>query len=229
LLTMLLGLIVLYIFKERHRKGLIHSRRNYQRLFDQTLVSIWTEDITDVAHYLEDLYQSGVSDLRAYLLEHPAEVFEIGSKVKVTNLNDVTFDMFRIENRDISAISFADYIPESAIDVLIDFIVSIWEGKARFEAEMTYRRGDGSEFPALVAIQLPSDKNDLKNVPVSIVDITERKRAEEENKSLTQRLLLATSSARLGVWDWNVRENTMVWDDRMFELFGVTRRDPQQY
>ena len=54
-------------------------------------------------------------------------------------------------------------------------------------------------------------------------DITERKQAEEERRSQSQRLLLATSSAALGVWDWNVRENTMTWDDRMFELYGISR------
>lgn len=54
-------------------------------------------------------------------------------------------------------------------------------------------------------------------------DITERKQAEEHLKNESQRLLLATSSARLGVWDWNVLENTILWDDRMFELYGITR------
>jgi len=54
-------------------------------------------------------------------------------------------------------------------------------------------------------------------------NITARKKAEEENERLTDRLLLSTRAAQLGVWDWNVRENTMVWDDRMFELYGVTR------
>jgi len=62
---------------------------------------------------------------------------------------------------------------------------------------------------------------------VSIVvlsyDITERRQAEEQLENLTQRLRLATDSAHLGVWDWNVRDNVMVWDDRMFELYGITR------
>ena len=55
------------------------------------------------------------------------------------------------------------------------------------------------------------------------IEIAGRKSEEEQIKSLSRRLLLATSSAHLGVWDWNVRDNTMVWDDRMFELYGITR------
>ena len=48
--------------------------------------------------------------------------------------------------------------------------------------------------------------------------------AKEELVTVSQRLLMATESARLGVWDWNVREDIMFWDDRMYELFGVDRQ-----
>jgi PAS domain S-box-containing protein len=55
----------------------------------------------------------------------------------------------------------------------------------------------------------------------SIRDITERKKNEEDIIRLSQRLRLATTSASLGVWDWNVPENTMIWDEHMFELYGI--------
>ena len=54
-------------------------------------------------------------------------------------------------------------------------------------------------------------------------DISDRKETEEKLNSISQRLLLAASSAQLGIWDWNIRENTMVWDDRMYELYGIGR------
>jgi PAS domain S-box-containing protein len=37
------------------------------------------------------------------------------------------------------------------------------------------------------------------------------------------RLKLATASGQLGIWDWNVKDNLLLWDDRMFELFGIDR------
>jgi PAS domain S-box-containing protein len=51
----------------------------------------------------------------------------------------------------------------------------------------------------------------------------DRRAAEEELRITTQRLLLATSSGHLGVWDWDVQGNVMVWNDRMFELYGISR------
>ena len=55
----------------------------------------------------------------------------------------------------------------------------------------------------------------------AFTNITERKKAEEHLIKVSQRLLLATSSAELGVWEWNVRENSIDWDGRMFDLYGI--------
>jgi PAS domain S-box-containing protein len=65
-------------------------------------------------------------------------------------------------------------------------------------------------------------------------DITERKRAEDELRTLTQRLSLATRAASMGVWELNLSRNTAIWDDMMFQIFGipkktrVTRKDWEQ-
>lgn len=53
-------------------------------------------------------------------------------------------------------------------------------------------------------------------------DVTERKKIEEQLEVLSRRLQLATKSAGMGIWDWDVVGNTMVWDDRMMELYGYT-------
>ncbi len=38
---------------------------------------------------------------------------------------------------------------------------------------------------------------------------------------LSQRLALAADSARIGVWDYHVKENRLVWDKWMYALYGV--------
>jgi len=55
------------------------------------------------------------------------------------------------------------------------------------------------------------------------VDITERKRTEEALRMMTQRLQLATASGRLGIWEWEIPTNSLIWNDRMFELYGLDR------
>jgi len=47
--------------------------------------------------------------------------------------------------------------------------------------------------------------------------------AKEKAEDSEYRLKLATASGRLGIWDWNLIENSMDWNDRMFELYGITK------
>ncbi len=62
-----------------------------------------------------------------------------------------------------------------------------------------------------------------KRVLVGVVrDISERKQAEARLLEMTERLRLATNSAKAGVWDWNLRTGELIWDARMLELYGLT-------
>ncbi|BAY64946.1 multi-sensor hybrid histidine kinase [Calothrix brevissima NIES-22] len=60
-------------------------------------------------------------------------------------------------------------------------------------------------------------------------DITARKRsqaqlqaAEIQLRNLSDRLKLAVTSAKIGIWDWDLLNDSIVWDERMYELFGVS-------
>ena len=52
-------------------------------------------------------------------------------------------------------------------------------------------------------------------------DISDRKAAEEALRAYSQRLALASRSGGIGVWEWNFRSNSLVWDERMRRLYGV--------
>jgi PAS domain S-box-containing protein len=70
-------------------------------------------------------------------------------------------------------------------------------------------------------------KRKTDGTPLRVVgthaDITERRRAEEGSARLAERLQVATDSAGLGVWEWDIDAGRMLWDDRMFTLYGRDR------
>lgn len=49
----------------------------------------------------------------------------------------------------------------------------------------------------------------------------ERYRAEKELKKLKERFELAINSANIGIWDWHIRNNKLIWDKNMFELYEL--------
>ena len=52
-------------------------------------------------------------------------------------------------------------------------------------------------------------------------DITERKRAEESVGYSAERLALATKTAGVGTWDYDIASKRLVWDDQMYRLYGM--------
>ncbi|WP_343488190.1 PAS domain-containing protein [Allomuricauda sp. d1] len=56
-------------------------------------------------------------------------------------------------------------------------------------------------------------------------DIDEKKRAQIKYNEASKRLALATNEAKIGIWDYNVVDNILVWDDNMFKLYGLKKTD----
>ncbi|MFM8875972.1 MAG: PAS domain S-box protein, partial [Anaerolineae bacterium] len=55
----------------------------------------------------------------------------------------------------------------------------------------------------------------------TLLDVTGRKQAEIKQQQLTERLDLAARSAHIGIWDWDIQKNEIVWDDQMYALYGL--------
>jgi|GEM_PF-1149130 len=58
---------------------------------------------------------------------------------------------------------------------------------------------------------------------ITIRDMTERNNAADALRQLSERLSLATRAGGVGIWDFDVVNNTLTWDDQMFALYGVGR------
>ena len=56
-------------------------------------------------------------------------------------------------------------------------------------------------------------------------DVTYIKELEDERGLLNDRFKLVLAAIKFGVWDWNLETNTLVWDDSMYELFGVSKKE----
>jgi diguanylate cyclase (GGDEF)-like protein/PAS domain S-box-containing protein len=53
----------------------------------------------------------------------------------------------------------------------------------------------------------------------------EQKRLDHLLRQSRERLALATESAGIGIWDWDLTANRMLWDGRMCELYGIREQE----
>jgi two-component system cell cycle sensor histidine kinase/response regulator CckA len=98
-------------------------------------------------------------------------------------------------------------------------------GESVSNAEYCLRRKDtGEAWCGSFSFGPIRDKSGaIVGIVVVARDITERKQAEAELVKTNLRLELAARSGHLGIWEWDIVSDSLTWDDRMFELYGISR------
>ncbi|MFO8066547.1 MAG: response regulator [Bacteroidales bacterium] len=56
-------------------------------------------------------------------------------------------------------------------------------------------------------------------------DISEQKKIQAQLKQLSERLVLATTSVGIGIWDYNLTNKTLVWEPEMYKLHNLKPND----
>ncbi len=94
--------------------------------------------------------------------------------------------------------------------------------KPTFQIEFRLRCQDGSYKWVLSRGQATWDN---EGTPIRIVgihqDISDRKRTEANLREVTQRLALATNAAQIGIWELDLQNQRLIWDDWMHTLYNV--------
>ncbi len=95
-------------------------------------------------------------------------------------------------------------------------------GKTVDNSERELLRADKSRMPIIKTVKRIQLKGQEKLLEC-FVDVSERTRAEAALARIAERLSLATRAGGVGVWDYDLINNRLLWDDQMFRLYGLTR------
>ena len=92
------------------------------------------------------------------------------------------------------------------------------------ECEFTYLSKAADRIPVSVSMTalFTHDQELLGFVAIS-KNLSERQKAEAELRRLSERLSLAVTAGKIGIWDWDIPNNHLGWNERMYELYGVSQ------
>ena len=97
-----------------------------------------------------------------------------------------------------------------------------------FMGERELVRRDGSLLPTLLYTATELDSHGrVIGTRAMFVDITERKKAEEAIRKSEEMLELALQGADIGLWDWNLKTGTAVWNERATRMIGYSLEELQ--
>ena len=180
----------------------------FRSLYDNAPVALWEQDWSAVRAALGEPDLSGVADLAAHLQARPAELRRLASLVRILDVNAAALAQVGAPERtaaqaraqahaqspDGAGLGLAQNFDDSALPAFARALAALAGGAHLFACESSFRRLDGvARQNELTLLVMPGHEHSLDFVIVSTLDITERKRMNDEL------LLLATTDFLTGL------------------------------
>lgn len=197
------------------------SEARFRNLFENSEVSIWDEDLSEVYLALDQLKKSGVTDLRGYCEKHPDYVRDLAAGVKVNRVNAATLTLFNAQHENEFLSQIDTSFGPGAMDVLIDSLCAYWDNKSLFRSEANYKTLDGQSIQGFISYRIPDSQIGYKNIAITIVDISDRKQALQALVDNQELLKEAQAMAQIGNWELDPVTMKAVWSEEVFLMFGI--------
>ncbi|MEO7410757.1 MAG: ATP-binding protein [Sphingomicrobium sp.] len=132
-------------------------------------------------------------------------------------------DIFGYTKNELERLTFQDITHPDDLALDLDHVRALLEGHGTaYQMEKRYLHRDGHHVWCLLSVSIVRSDDGAPEYFISKVqDISQRKSDEIERATLTERLMLATRAGGVGVWEWEIASGTLIWDARMFELYGI--------
>lgn len=165
--------------REQARRELQASQRYAQGLFENSPVSLWVEDFSEVRRLMEEVRASGVRDFRVFTDVHPEFVDRCMAEIRVIHVNQETLRLFGALDKDTLLRRLPEIFRDEMRRPFTEQLIDLWHGRLFQQRETTNYALDGE--PRHLHLQfavLPGHEQDWSLVQVSLTDISARKKAE---------------------------------------------------
>ena len=165
---------------KRTEEALRESEKRYRQLFQSAPFALIEWDVSLLKAYLEKLRASDVTNFREYLEGNPREVHHCWSLIKTVNYNQAFLKLMGVAD---STGPGSDFIPTGAegfLRMAREIILVAAAGNTAEEREETIVTSTGE--PKIVlgkSLVVSGHEDTLERVAIAMVDISQRKKAEE--------------------------------------------------
>lgn len=166
--------------KKRAEIALMESRERYQSLFDNSPNSLWEIDLSIIKDFLLQLQVEGITNLEAYFDDDPHQLQKCFEQIKITDVNRTTLEMFGVSDKKTFFTLVSQHLHSKPPAIFKKAMISLYQNSRymEYEEEFVFSNNVRKHFLLIVNVTSGYEAT-LERVIVSLVDITERKRAEK--------------------------------------------------
>ena len=153
----------------------------------------------------------------------PDWIWEMDKNASYTYASPNVFEHLGYHPEEVLGKTLFDFMPADEAEIIAEKFSKIAEKKRAFynlENSHIHKNGQ-SVILESSGIPIISEDGDLLGFRGVDRDITQRKQAATNLQEAEQRLRLATEAAEIGIWEWNIKNNTIRWDAQMFRIYGM--------
>lgn len=125
---------------------------------------------------------------------------------------------------DLIGLSVAEAFPELVAQGFINLLDNVYaSGEAHVAVAASVVLAGVNRLVDFVSQPMRDADGSVTGILIQGVDVTQREAAQSALRESVSRLHMATDAAQIGIYEYDIRTGTMLWDDRVRELWGVPR------
>jgi PAS domain S-box-containing protein len=166
---------------KRMEESLRASEERYRKFFENCPISLWEQDSSDCRAHLKQVLASGITNLKGYLLLHPEEARICLQQIRILDINQATVQMLGAQSKEQVMQSLGSFFLDESWEGVLEQMEGLVLRRSDIEFETTIRSFKGDTRNVIVKVMsLPGELQGRNHELVSVVDISDRKRTEEE-------------------------------------------------
>jgi PAS domain S-box-containing protein len=170
------------LFEEKQwaEAALAESERRYRSLFEDSPIGLCEQDWSEMKRFVDTLRGEGVTDMHAFLQNRNEQIPPYAAMIQVIDANRASLDLFRVGSKDALKQNLERIFRDDSNDNFAQDIIAVAEGKKIVDRESSMETDSGESIHVAIRWSVrPGHEHSFSRVLVSIVDITDRKLAEE--------------------------------------------------